>query len=66
LVRAVIAAIISLVGTTLLLRFIPNAQTYRDDIIALAIGGAVWAAITVITLQLAGSALLRQLRSRIG
>jgi len=66
LVRAVIAAIISLAGTTLLLRFIPNAQTYRNDILALTLGGAAWAALALVTLQLTGSSLLRQLRSRVG
>jgi len=66
LVRAVIAAIISLAGTTLLLRFIPNAQTYRNDILALTLGGAAWAALALVTLQLTGSSLLQQLRSRVG
>jgi putative peptidoglycan lipid II flippase len=63
--RAAIAAIISLAGTTLLLHLIPQPQTYRGDIIALAIGGLTWAILTAATLHLTGSKLLTQLRSRI-
>lgn len=66
LIRAVIAAVISLGATTTLLRSIPNAQTYRDDIISLVLGGIVWAALVFITLKLTGSTLLSQLRSRAG
>ena len=66
LTRALLAAIVGLAGTHLLLRFLPSAQTYRDDVLALAVGGAAWAALTLATLRLTGSSLLRQLRSRLG
>jgi putative peptidoglycan lipid II flippase len=65
LARAALAAIVSLAGTTLLLHFLPNAQTYRDDILALTLGGLVWAALATATLHLTGSQLLQQLRSRL-
>lgn len=65
LIRAALAAAISFVGTTLLLRFLPSAQTYRDDILTLVVGGATWAALTLATLRITGSHLLQQLRSRI-
>jgi putative peptidoglycan lipid II flippase len=63
--RAAIAAIVSLAGATLLLHFIPQPQTYRGDLIALAIGGLTWATLAAATLHLTGSKLLTQLRSRI-
>jgi len=63
--RALLAALVSLIGTTLLLRALPNAQTYRDDILAVIVGGAAWAALAAATLHLTGSKLLRQLRSRV-
>jgi putative peptidoglycan lipid II flippase len=65
LARAALAAIVSLAGTTLLLHFLPNAQTYRDDILALTLGGLVWATLATSTLHLTGSQLLQQLRSRL-
>jgi len=63
--RAAIAAITSLAGATLVLHLVPQPQTYRGDLIALAIGGLTWAILAAITLHLTGSKLLSQLRSRI-
>jgi len=63
--RAAIAAIVSLAGTTLLLHLDPQPQTYRGDLIALSLGGLTWAILAAATLQLTGSKLLTQLRSRI-
>ena len=63
--RAAIAALVSLAGATLLLHLVPQPQTYRGDIIALAIGGLTWAILAAATLHLTGSKLLTQLRSRI-
>jgi len=63
--RAAIAALISLAGATLLLHLIHQPQTYRGDLIALAIGGLTWAILAATTLHLTGSKLLTQLRSRI-
>jgi putative peptidoglycan lipid II flippase len=63
--RAAIAASISLAGATLLLHLITPPQTYRGDLIALAIGGLTWAILAAATLHLTGSKLLTQLRSRI-
>jgi putative peptidoglycan lipid II flippase len=63
--RAAIAALVSLAGATLILRLVPQPQTYRGDIVALAIGGLTWAILAVATLHLTGSKLLTQLRSRI-
>jgi putative peptidoglycan lipid II flippase len=65
LARAALAAIVSLAGTTLLLHFLPNAQTYRDDILALALGGLLWATLAAAILHLTGSRLLQQFRSRL-
>jgi putative peptidoglycan lipid II flippase len=66
LARALLAALIGLAGTSILLRLLPGAQTYRDDILALVAGGAAWAALSAATLHFTGSKLLTQLRSRIG
>ena len=63
--RAAIAAVVSLAGATLILHLIPQPQTYRGDLIALAIGGLTWAILAAATLHLTGSKLLTQLRSRI-
>lgn len=63
--RAAIAALISLAGTTLLLKIFPQPQTYRGDITALTLGGLTWAILAAATLHLTGSKLLTQLRSRI-
>jgi putative peptidoglycan lipid II flippase len=63
--RAAIAAIVSLAGTTLVLHLVPQPQTYRGDLIALAIGGLTWTILAAATLHLTGSKLLTQLRSRI-
>jgi putative peptidoglycan lipid II flippase len=63
--RAAIAAIVSLAGATVLLHLVPEPQTYRGDITALAIGGLTWAILAAATLHLTGSKLLTQLRSRI-
>ena len=63
--RAATAALVSLAGVTLLLRLIPQPETYRGDIISLAAGGLTWAILAAATLHLTGSDLLTQLRSRI-
>ncbi len=63
--RAAIAAMVSLAGVTLLLHLIAQPQTYRGDLIALAIGSLTWAILAAATLHLTGSTLLTQLRSRI-
>jgi putative peptidoglycan lipid II flippase len=65
IIRAAAAALVSLAGVTLLLRLIPQPQTYRGDIIGLALGGLTWAILAAATLHLTGSKLLSQLRSRI-
>jgi putative peptidoglycan lipid II flippase len=63
--RAATAALVSLAGVTLLLHLIHQPQTYRGDIISLALGGITWAILAAATLHLTGSDLLTQLRSRI-
>jgi putative peptidoglycan lipid II flippase len=63
--RAATAALVSLAGVTLLLHLIAQPQTYRGDIISLALGGLTWAILAAGTLHLTGSDLLTQLRSRI-
>jgi putative peptidoglycan lipid II flippase len=63
--RAIIAALVSLVGATLLLHLIPQPQTYRGDLTALLLGGLTWAVLAAATLHLTGSKLLAQLRSRV-
>ncbi len=62
---AIIAALVSLVGVTLLLHLVPQHQTYRGDLISLALGGITWAILATATLHLTGSKLLTQLRSRL-
>jgi putative peptidoglycan lipid II flippase len=62
--RAAIAALISLAGAALTLHLIPQPQTYRGDLIALAIGGLTWAILAAATLRLAGSKLLTQILRR--
>jgi putative peptidoglycan lipid II flippase len=62
--RAAIAAIVSLAGVTLLLHFVSQPQTYRGDLIALALGGLAWAILAVATLHLTGSNLLAQILRR--
>jgi putative peptidoglycan lipid II flippase len=63
--RAAIAAIVSLAGAALVLHLLPQPQTYRGDVTALATGGLTWAILAAATLHLTGSKLLTQLRSRI-
>ena len=63
--RAAIAAIISLAGATLILHLIPQPQTYRGDLIALAIGGLTWVVLATTTLHLTGSNLLSQILRRV-
>ena len=62
--RAAIAAIVSLAGATLILHLIPQPQTYRGDLIALATGGLTWAILAAATLHLTGSKLLTQILRR--
>lgn len=66
LARALLAAGVSLAGVSLLLHALPHAhgQTYLGDLIALAAGGILWAALCCGVLYFTGSPLLRQLRSR--
>jgi putative peptidoglycan lipid II flippase len=63
--RAGFAGLVSLAGTTLVLHFLPQPQTYRGDITAIALGGSVWAALAATTLHFTGSKILLQLRDRI-
>jgi putative peptidoglycan lipid II flippase len=63
--RAAIAAIVSLAGAALVLHLLPQPQTYRGDVTALATGGLTWAILAAATLHLTGSKLVTQLRSRI-
>jgi putative peptidoglycan lipid II flippase len=65
ILRAAAAGIISFTGTYLLLHLIPQRQTYLGDIIALSLGGIVWATLAIATLRLTGSKLLSQILSRI-
>jgi putative peptidoglycan lipid II flippase len=60
--RAAIAALISLAGTTLVLHLVPQPQTYRGDLISIAIGGLTWATLAAATLHLTGSRLLTQIQ----
>ncbi len=62
--RSAAAALVSFIGVTILLHLIHPPQTYRGDIISLALGGLVWATLAAATLHLTGSKLLRQLLSR--
>jgi putative peptidoglycan lipid II flippase len=64
IVRSLLAAVVSLTGVTVLLRLVPQYQTYSGDLISLAMGGVFWAILALGTLHLSGSKLLQQLRSR--
>ncbi len=63
--RAALAGLTSVIGATLLLHFLPQPQTYRGDITAIALGGLVWATLAAATLHFTGSKILTQLRDRI-
>jgi putative peptidoglycan lipid II flippase len=63
--RAAVAGLVSLAGAVLVLHFIPQPQTYRGDLTALALGGITWAILAAATLHLTGSKILTQLRNRI-
>ncbi len=62
---AAVAGLVSYAGVTLLLHLVPQPQTYRGDLIALAIGGLTWALLSAATLRLTGSKTLTQLRNRL-
>jgi putative peptidoglycan lipid II flippase len=64
--RAAFAGVVSLAGALLVLHLVPQPQTYRGDITALALGGITWAILAAVTLHLTGSKLLTQLRARFG
>jgi putative peptidoglycan lipid II flippase len=64
--RAAVAGVVSLAGAFLVLHLVPQPQTYRGDITALALGGITWAILATATLHLTGSKLLTQLRARFG
>ena len=66
LARAILAAIVSLAGVTLLLHALPHThiQTYIGDLTALTVGGILWAVLCYGILRLTGSTLPQQLSSR--
>jgi putative peptidoglycan lipid II flippase len=67
LARSLLAAAVSFAGTTLLVWALPHAQTptYVGDLLAIAVGGLVWAALGYAVLRLTGSTLPAQMRKRL-
>jgi putative peptidoglycan lipid II flippase len=67
LARSLLAAAVSFAGTALLLWALPHAQsqTYLGDLLALALGGLVWAALCYAVLRLTGSTLPAQMLKRL-
>jgi putative peptidoglycan lipid II flippase len=64
LARAAIAAVASGAAVTLLLRVLPLKTTHLGDILALTVGGLVWAATAYAVLILTGSKLPTKLRPK--
>jgi putative peptidoglycan lipid II flippase len=66
LARSLAAAIIGFAGAYATARLLPVKHSHTGDLIVIAAATFVWGMLTIITLQLTGSSLLRQLRSRVG
>jgi putative peptidoglycan lipid II flippase len=62
--RAMAAGLASLAAIRLVLRFLPAHPTYRGDILALAVGGVLWAGLSAAILHLTGSQLLPSILNR--
>jgi putative peptidoglycan lipid II flippase len=63
--RALLAAIVAGTGAWFCAHALRLPQNHMADLITLAVGSLVWAALAAATLHLTGSKLLRQLRSRV-
>lgn len=63
ILRGVAAALLSLGAVMLVMRWLPQGQSYRGDVIALAMGGVVWAGVCFAVLQMSGSKMLQFRRS---
>jgi putative peptidoglycan lipid II flippase len=66
LAKSLLAAAVSFAGVTLLLRVLPHSVSisYTGDLVALAAGSIVWAALCYAVLQLTGSTLPQQILRR--
>ncbi|HEV2644832.1 MAG TPA: lipid II flippase MurJ [Acidobacteriaceae bacterium] len=66
LAKSLLAALASFAGVTLLLHVLPHAAsvTYTGDLIALAVGGIVWAGLNYGVLTLTGATLPQQILRR--
>jgi putative peptidoglycan lipid II flippase len=64
LIRSLLAASIGFVGAAAIVRFLPTHHTHIGDLTVIAAATFVWAALTVLTLHLTGSNLLRQILKR--
>jgi putative peptidoglycan lipid II flippase len=62
--RSLLAALLAAAGVLLLARFLPIRPGYVGDILLLAAGTVVWAALSLAALRLTGSTLLPQLLRR--
>lgn len=65
LVRALLAAGVSLAGTYALAHRLPIAHSHLNDVAVIAAGTTIWALLALIVLHLTGSRLLQQIRSRV-
>jgi putative peptidoglycan lipid II flippase len=65
LARSLTAAIIGFAGAYAAARFLPVPHGHAGDLMIIAASTIVWGGLTVVTLQITRSSLLRQLRSRI-
>jgi putative peptidoglycan lipid II flippase len=66
LARSLAAAILGFAGAYATACLLPVEHSHSGDLLIIAASTIAWAALTIATLQLTGSSLLRQLRSRIG
>jgi putative peptidoglycan lipid II flippase len=59
ILRGAGAALLSLGAVVLVMRWLPQGQSYRGDVIALAMGGVAWAGVCFAVLKMSGSKMLR-------
>jgi putative peptidoglycan lipid II flippase len=64
LARAILAAGIAYVAASAAVRYIPHATGFGGDIVVIAAGSAIWAAVCFAGLQMSGSKLIQQVRGR--
>jgi putative peptidoglycan lipid II flippase len=64
LTRAILAAAAAYAATVATTRWIPHSAGFSADVLIIAAGSAIWAAVCFAVLQMSGSKLIQQLRNR--